>query len=861
LSNTYPINFAQSNLGEPEPQIPIENFHNKHELPDGSVTYDISDGEEDEQPEERDEDFYENLANHLSDEKLNRLAETLLGEIKQDIDSRSQWQSSIDLALKYAGFEITEFRGTLDFQGACSAFDATLSSALFRGYSVARAELFPAMGPAKCEVIGVPSAEIEDQGERVKMFMNYFLTQVDKDYYQDSERLLIYTYFFGCAFRKVYQDPITNLPCARFVRPQDFIIDNNTRSILSSSRMTEIVYLSRREIMLMQRSGDFIEMELPETSEQEEGDSQIQKRIDKIDGVDKGANENKSLFKFYEVHVELDRDDIEDEGKKEKGNDIPKPYVVKICESTRKIVSIRRNWKEKDKNFKRSNYFVNYYYLPSFGIYSFGLAQLLGSNAIAATAILRQLIDKGTLNNFPGGLKDKSFKAENNNILVGPTTFVEIDTGGQPLANGIMMMPYSEPSQVLAALRKEIKDECATLSSSIESKIPELGANAPVGTTVAMLEVINVLQSTVLRSQHYSLGQELSLLFDLFGEYLEDGPYPFSVPGKEMAVMRQDFNDKINIVPVSDPNVLTTVHRLIRNEALLKLANSAPQLHDMREAFHRMYSAMNVENIDKLLPPPPEPQSMDPISENMIMLTGKPVKVEMFQDDASHIVAHKKFISDPQVQANPPVLAEATIHMQRHEANKAFKEMYFENSKQQIESQAHHQLMQAQNQAQNESMFMIGQGMSPQIAQHQAHQKVMMNHQQIQQQVQQQLSQIQPPQMSPEEEEKIPLMPEIQNKLASNSAQEIMKEMEEQAKQQAEAANQLDLNKVAMADVEQRREASYLKDEETKLRAETEAFKAQLKYESEMAKTESQKEIASEKNEVDLAIEYSKTPT
>ncbi len=862
---------SESHYGEMEPLIPIENLHLKHNLQDGSSVFEIK-GPEDEEAEKENKpegDFYENLAHDMHDSDLSMLASDLLDSIKEDKDSRSDWERALQIGLRYLGLTIEEFK-KVPFVSACSAFDTTMLTELLSAYAVLRAELFPPMGPARSEIIGSPTPEDEDRGERVKTFMNYFLTKIDKDYYPDSERLIMYVVFFGCAFRKVYQDPILNRPVARFIRPENFIVNNETTTILSSSRITEVMFLTRKEIMLRQASGDFIEMEIPETSEEgTEESSPIEDGLKRIEGIEKDSYESKTLFKYYEVHEELTKEQLKRVRKgrskrgvsKEKDSDIPKPYVITICATTKKTVSVKRNWKEGDDKFKRMECFVHHYYFPGFGMYGLGLAHIMSSNAIVLTSIQRQLIDAGTLKNFPGGIKDKNFKAENNNIARGPAEFSDIDTGGRRIQDGLMLMPYGEPSQVLASLRNELKQETAVLGSTLGKTLQDLGPNSPVGTTLVVTEVANRLQSTVLRSLHVSLGRELELLFDLFGEYLEDEPYPFSVPGKDSAIMRKDFSSRVSIVPVSDPNVVTSAHRLMRNEALLKLAQSAPEIHDIREAFHRMYSAMNVDNIDKLLPEPPKPQAEDPVSENMYILIGKPVTTAMFQDDDSHIAAHKKLEMDPSVQANPAILSSITLHIQRHEANKIFKQMQHDKAQSQIEQQAHQQIAQIQQQAQQESMMKISMGAFPQMAQQEAQSKVMLAQQQIQQQVQQQISQIQPPQMSPEEEENIHLMPEIQNALAQKQAQDITQEMQEKAKQEQEAAaNQLDPNKVMMADIEQRREASYLKDEESKLKAETEAFKAQLKYEADMAKTESQKEIAGEKNEVTLAVEHIKTP-
>jgi len=804
---------------------------------------------EDETSPEATSNFYANLAEDISEEKLSSIAARLLDDIKQDLESRSEWENTMTLGMKYLGFKVEEFRD-VPFMRACSAVDATLSTALLHFYSTARAELFPASGPARSEIIGSPTPEVEDQGERVKMFMNWYLTVKDKDYYSDSERLIMFVGLMGCGFRKVYQDPIVSRPLARFIPPQDFIINNHATSINSSDRMTEVVFLSRKDVLLRQASGDFIDFDLPKLSDDnDEEKSKVSKSISKMEGVQTDAHENKSLFKFYESHVNMDIDDVEPKKKrgkvKNKDRDIPRPYIVTVCCVTKKVVSIRRNWKESDDKYERIEHYVHYYYLPGFGIYSLGLSQIMGSNAITLTSITRQLVDAATLKNFPGGLRMRGMSIENNDKAVGPAEWLEVETGGMSLAECIMPMPYAEPSAVLLELRTQLKQDTATLVSTAETEIPEMGSNMPVGTTLALLEVANKLQSSILRSLHVSLGYELRLLFELFGEYLEEAPYPFAVPGKDTAIMKKDFNDKVSIVPVSDPNVLTSTHRLMRNEALLKLAQSNPEIHDMREAYHRMYQAMNVDNIDKLLPEKPKPMSIDPMAENMLMLAGKEITVKLFQDDDSHISVHHAFSQNPLVMGNPQVYATVLLHEQMHKSFKAFKTIFKQKKTQEIEQQIQQQMQPLIQQ----QMFMLeSQGIPADAAKQMLQQQMQP---QLEQMLQEQVAKIQLPEIPDEQVQQLIADPEVQNMVAKQDAEAQAAE----AKAAAEKAEQqLNPDKVMVMEIGQRREASHLKDEADKLKAETEAFKAQLKFESETAKTESQREIASEKHEVDIAL-------
>ena len=649
-----------------------ENILNEGvELPGGEVEFSLADEELPFEDLPTPENFHENLCLFLPEDKVNTLSQNLLKSIEEDKLSRKDWESSINLMIKYLGFEVEEYRDE-PFMKACSAYDTTFSSALIRFYSVARAELFPAMGPVKSEVVGVPTDQSVAEAERVKDFMNHYLTVIDDTYYPESEKLLMYVGLYGCAFRKITLDPISKLPIARTIRPQNLIINNATVSLMSSSRMTHVMHLTRKEVTLRELSGEFIPGSLGSSQNSDfEQESDVNKAIDQLDGVNLEGYDVQDLHRYYEVYADLVLEE------KESLNDdespaIPRPYIVTICATTNKVASIRRNWVEGDEFFNRLDTFVQYYYLPSFGLYGYGLAHIMGSNTIVLTSILRQLVDAATLKNFPAGLKKKGIRVENNNKALGPGEWQEVETGGLPIQQCLMPMPYGEPSPTLVQLRQEIIQQLTQLSSIADTQIPEMSSQAAMGTILAMLDSNSKVQSSVLRSLHVSLAKEFRLLFKLFGETLPEQPYPFNVPGGQTSIMRSDFNDFVNIAPVSDPNILTTTHRLLTSEALLKLAQSLPQIHNMKEAYRRIYTAMNVENIDSLFQPEPQPVSLDPVTENMEALLGKPIEVSPGQDDASHITVHKKFIQDamnnPQM-ANPQLMAALTLHIQKHEAS------------------------------------------------------------------------------------------------------------------------------------------------------------------------------------------------
>lgn len=614
-------------------------------------------------PEEpvSDFDFDENLVNESSAGKISKLSYELIEDIQQDKESRKEWESIVRRGMKYLGWSV---RNGDAFQGACGAFDSTLSLALITTYSTCKPELFPVGGPAKGKVNGYPTVENQQKADRVKTFLNFYLTQEDKSYYPDSDRLLLYEISCGSAFRKIYQDPITGNPVGRGIAPQNLIVDIHTKSLLDSSRITEVVYLSRREVLLNQESGEFIVFDLPDEVEEDDDEdlSDIDREVERIQGTNSESSENKSLFKFYQSHVDLPPEVVGDsynyeyaeEQKEEdiRDNSLPRAYIVTICTATNQIVSIRRNWEPEDPTYKKKQYFVHWYYLPGFGIYGIGLFHLMLSNAIACTSILRQTIDSATRKNFPGGFMAKGMRLEENDITAGPGTFTTIDTGNLKISDVLMLTPYGEPSQVLIELRDKIIQQMSMISNALNMETPEYNSQAPVGTTMILTELQGKIMSAVLSSQHNALDQELKLFCNLFSKCLPETGYPFNVEGNSSAIMREDFSDDVNICPVSDPNVLTTAHKLVQSESILRLSEGAPQLYNQREVHRRMLEAMKVPDIDKILIPEAQIFPLDPVTENSNAIMGMALKTGEFQDHPAHIATHMPYNNLPNMAAH-----------------------------------------------------------------------------------------------------------------------------------------------------------------------------------------------------------------
>lgn len=636
------INFDQDTFDEEPFDNEIDEID---EIPNGFVLSEDDEDEELEEEFERESSFYENLADYLDESLLSRVSLELLEGIEQDKESREQWEQSIETGMKYLGMKLEDFK-TSPWISSSRVFDTTFLSAALRCFSTVWTSLFPDTGPANARVNGESETALDDQAERIKLFMNYSLTQLDKEYYPDCKRSIFYTAIVGSTFRKVYMDPILNRPVSRFIDPQDFIVNNNCVSLLSSDRLTHVLHLSRRDVLLRQVKGLYRDVPLPYDSEDPMDDQEgIKSTVQNIEGIHPQQTEIKSsLVTLYEVHCDIILDDQDSFSQKDDEKlEIPLPYIVTICAVSKKVLSIYRNWKQEDPSFSRKNYFVPYNYLPGLGLYSMGLTQMIGTNSSAATSILRQLIDKGTLCNHPGGLRVKGMRLENNDKPIGPGEFLEVETGGLPLRDAISPMPYSEPSQVLRELRNDVIQQTESLASIGETKIAEDNPTAPVGTTMMNLEVANRQQSVILSSFRESLSYELQLLYGLWGECLPDSPYPFKVPGKQVAVMRRDFNDSVQITPVSDPVLITNIQKNVQNQSILQLAQSHPQFFDMKSVLKRVLEGWHVRDVDNIMINEEQVDPLSPVAENINALKGKGLITASWQDHASHIISHMDF--------------------------------------------------------------------------------------------------------------------------------------------------------------------------------------------------------------------------
>ncbi len=682
------------------------------ELDDGGVLVNL-DPQKDNRETNR-SDHQENLVNSLNRGSISIIGSSLKNAIEEDLESRKEWESTLVGGLSQLGLVIENKE--FPFSGACGVYSNAFMQAVITFVSNAVAELLPPDGPAKIAIKGEETDKLEKLSERTSTWMNLYLTELAPEYYPEWEQALNWFTIAGNLFKKVFQDPIMDRPVCPYIKPQDLIVNYGASSLQSASRITHVLDLTKKEIRLRQKSGFYADISLTAQNEDVSDPSEISKKLDEISGLTSSIGEYNERYRLYECHVDLDIDidrmqaNVVDREGKDKY--IPLPYIVTIEAETGTVLSIYRNWLEDDASFKKINYFVHACYFPGLGFYGLGLAHIAGGNAKASTIIERQLIDAGTLSNFPGGLRAKGMRMETNNVRIGPTEFVEIDTGGMPISQAVMMMPYQQPSEILYNLKKELEENTLSLAGAANQPYGDFNPNAPVGTTLALLEQSHRAQSSVMRRLHRAMGEELKLVFDLFGQHLPEQPYPFAVPGGQHEIMRSDFHPSLSIQPVSDPNISGSTQRLIRAEAVLRFAQQSPELHDMREAYEHVYRELKIpaNEIDNLLlpaaPKPEETQPLDPLTENQNVTQNKPVKAALWQDHQAHISVHSLLQDDEQFgQLIAAHIAEHQAYQQQIEIQGKMQQQLPDNLAElppEVQNQIAAQMAQAANQIMEE---------------------------------------------------------------------------------------------------------------------------------------------------------------
>lgn len=591
----------------------------------------------------------DNLAEHIDDDDLQTIATDIIKWVGEDKKSRADWEGMLTSGIQYLGLKMED--RNFPFAGAAGVFDPILLEAVIRWHATASSELLPASGPVKTQIIGQSTDEIDAQAARVKEFMNFYLMEGAPEWVEQNDQMLFWLPLVGSTFKKTYQDPILNRVVSPFILPADFVVSFSTDDLETCTRATHVIDMSAKDMKMRQLSGFYRDCELKEPDYNDESPSPLAEKSTQTQGLTKPTDSDDAPFEVFECHIDLDLIGFEhkavqsdEEGTEPTETGLPLPYIISVETGTKKVLSIRRNWKEGDSSYQKIQYFTHFKFVPGLGFYGLGYAHILGNSAKATTALERQMFDAASLEMFPGGLRVKgSQRGDDNNRMIGPCEFVEIDTGGMPIQQAVMGMPYKGPSPVSFELWKEIRGNAKGLGNMTEIAVGEGRQDAPVGTTVALMEAANRVQSATIKSAHRSYRREFKLIAALFGQFLPEEPYPWPVQGGPYVIMRTDFSEQVDVIPVSDPNITSSAQRMMLAEAELRFATQAPQLHDQYEAYKQMYTAMGIDQakIDRLLPPPKQAQPLDPLTENQNAMTGKPVVAGLYQDHQAHIQAHQ----------------------------------------------------------------------------------------------------------------------------------------------------------------------------------------------------------------------------
>jgi hypothetical protein len=637
--------------GIPEPQMDIEVIIEE----DGGATVEMG------EKEAKEVDFYANLAEVIEPDILAQIGIEVSALFEADKGSRSEWESMYAKGLDLLGFRMEE--RTKPFRGAAGATHPMLTEAIIQFQAQAFKELMPAGGPVRSQIMGKETVEKFQQAGRVQDFMNYQITTVMEEYTPEFDQQLFYTGYGGSTFKKVYYDYQLDRMVSKLCLADDVYIPYNGSSVVSQCpRLTHRIAMDSNDYRKRALAGEYLDVFL-ETYASPADASQIQEAVDKITGIQ--ATDDVGEIFLLEQLVDLDLKGFEDKDEKGELTGIKRPYVVTLAEDTLKVVGIRRNWKEDDKKFRRRNYFVHYVLVEGPGAYGLGFVHLIGGLGKAATSALRQLIDAGTLANLPAGFKAKGARIADDSTPIQPGEWRDIDAGGAELSASLMPLPYKEPSQVLFALLGFLVDAGKRLSSTADMQVGDGNQYAQVGTTLALLERGSMVMSSIHKRLHYAQTLEFRLLFEGFGQYMPD-EYPYDVPGASRKIKKKDFDTMVSVQPVADPNIFSSAQRIQLAQMQLQLAQSAPQMHNMYEAYYRMYAALNIRDIDGVLLPQNTSMPRDPATENSDVLNTMQLKAFAGQHHDAHIVAHLMMGMSPLLQSNPIAAAMLQRHVLEH---------------------------------------------------------------------------------------------------------------------------------------------------------------------------------------------------
>ncbi len=660
--------------GLPEaPMIPEEDIlQNVVDLPAQPGVTEFDDGSaiigeyEEAQAPIADVGFDGNLAEVVDEAELGRISSDLVGSIEDDLAAREDWEDTYKRGLEFLGMK-TEERSE-PFEGSSGVIHPLLAESVTQFQAQAYRELLPATGPVRTSVVGAQNEMLVKQSERVKDYMNYMITYEMEEYDPELDQMLFYLPVIGSTFKKVYFDPLKGRAVSKFIHAEDLIVPYGATDLMSSPRITHRITMDSNEVRKLQLTGFYRDIELPGESESDTAAmGEVEESIDDIQGVHpSGPSEELTL---YEVHTSLDIEGFEDMGANGEPTGLRLPYIITIVADSGDVLSVRRNYPEMDPMKRAKQYFVHYKFLPGLGFYGLGLTHMIGGLAQASTSILRQLIDAGTLSNLPAGFKARGARIRDEDNPLQPGEFRDIDVVGGTLQGSLMPLPFKEPSGTLYNLLGTLVDAGRRFASMADMKVGEMSGETPVGTTMAIMERGTKVMSAIHKRLHYSQKIEFKLLSRIFAETIQAYPYPADMQmGPEVFV--QDFDQRVDVLPSSDPNIFSMSQRIALAQTELQLVQSNPHIHGgpqgLYQAYRKMYEALGVNNIDAILPPPPQPQPANPSKENQNALMGAPLQAFPDQDHESHIEAHMAVMSTPAMQLNPNAIMALQGHIQEH---------------------------------------------------------------------------------------------------------------------------------------------------------------------------------------------------
>jgi hypothetical protein len=632
--------------------------------------------------------FAENIAERLSDNEARRLADDLIADYRNDVSSRTEWEDTITKGLDLLGVKYNPLNRP--FKGASGVTHPMLNEACVQFQAQAYKELLPPDGPVRAQIVGSPTPEKEQQASRVKDYMNYLLMEKMEEYTTDVDQMLYYLPLTGSTFKKVYYDEILDRPVSKYIHPRDLVVPYYATDLSECERITQVMQMTENEILKKMKLGIYLDLELQEPQPNE---TRSQKKINELEGIKPTYNE--LLYDVLEMHVDLDLEEYtSDVPKKEKN--VRVPYIVTVVESTGQVLSIYRNFRADDPKYNRIEYFVHFKFLPGLGFYGFGLLHMIGGLTRTATEALRQLLDAGTLSNLPAGFKSRGMRVRDDDQPIQPGEFRDVDAPGGNIKDQFQLLPFKEPSQTLFALLNFVVASGQRFAAIADLQVGEGNQQAAVGTTIALLEKGSRVMSAIHKRCYYAMKQEFKILARICNESLPP-EYPYDVYGGERVIKALDFDDRIDVLPMADPNLFSMAQRVTLAQTQLQIAQSNPQMHNIYEAYRRVYESLGTKNIDMLLMMPQLPQPTDPAKENSEALKMQLLQVFAEQDHDAHIQAHTIFMQTRMVQINPQVYALMQSHVSEHISFKAtleVQQMVLQDARLQMMAQQDPQAMQ-----------------------------------------------------------------------------------------------------------------------------------------------------------------------